>query len=145
VRDELAGLQRAGVGEPGDQAGQGVVGDGEQHQAGAARHLVAGSTGTPGSSVAGALAGGVGDRETATTSWPARASAAPEHGADAAGTDDADAQAGGGRRGEVMRRSSPARGTGRVRHHGSAARPARPALWPTSPGAIDPGRPILAP
>ena len=88
---------------PLDEAGERVVGDGEQHQVGAAR--TTSSTGTH--RHAGQQRGGARPArrretaETATTAWPARRERGAEHGADAAGADDADAQAGRARGGRA--------------------------------------------
>ena len=77
VGDELAGLPGAGGGQPGDERGQGVVGDGEEHQLRAADHLVGVEDGYAGEQPGGPLPRGVADPETATTRWPTLWRAAP--------------------------------------------------------------------
>ena len=54
VGDELPGAQRAGLGQAGDQAGERVVGHGEQHQVGGGGDLVGGEQRDAGQQVLGA-------------------------------------------------------------------------------------------
>ena len=92
VRDERAGPHRPGGGQAGDQAGERVVGHGEQQQAGARGHLVGGQQRDAGQQPLGARHGGVRHAGGGHDAVPRPGEGRAEDGADPAGADDADGE-----------------------------------------------------
>ena len=86
----------AGLGQAGDQAGQGVVGHGEDDEVGGGDHLVGGQQRDAGQQAGGALGGGGGEARGGDDVVAGGGERGAQDGADAAGADDAHAEAGGG-------------------------------------------------
>ena len=85
----------AGLGEAGDEAGQGVVGNGEDDEVGGGDDLVGRQQRDAGQQAGGALGGGGGETGGGDDVVAGGGEGGAEDGADSAGADDAHAEAGG--------------------------------------------------
>lgn len=95
VHEELPGTHGPGRDEALDQPGQGVVGDGEEHQLGPLQHLRGGEEGDAGQHPVGPAPGGVGHAGDGDGVVPGLLQGAGQRGPDAAGADDSDGEPGG--------------------------------------------------
>ena len=114
VEGQLAGPPGAGLGQAGDQAGQGVVGNGEDDQVGGGDDLVGGQQRDAGQQAGGAFGGGGGETRGGDDVVAGGGERGAEDGADTAGADDAHAEAGG--RGGGGGQSGSAKGPAGSRH-----------------------------
>ena len=89
VHEQLPGPYGAGSGEPLDQTGQGVVGDGQQHQVGAPEDLGGRHDGHVGQQLGGPPDRGVGDRGHGHRAMPGELQRRGERGPHPPGADDA--------------------------------------------------------
>ena len=96
VAGQLAAAPGAGPGEPGDQAGEGVVGDGQHDEVAGGHHLVGAHQRHPGQQPGGALGGRGGQARGRDHLVAGGGERGAEDGAHPAGADHAHAQAGGG-------------------------------------------------
>ena len=92
VHEQLSRAYGTGLGEPLHEAGQGVVGDGQQHQVGALQDLRRGHDGHVGQQLRGPPHGGVGDPGDGHRAVPGELEGRGQGGADTAGADDADGE-----------------------------------------------------
>ena len=113
VERELAGPPRAGLREARDEPGEGVVGDGEDHEVAGGDHLVGVEQRNAGQQAGGALGGGGGEAGRGDVVTRGCEGCAQD-GADPAGADDAHAEAGGG--GGGREKSGSADGPAGSRH-----------------------------
>ncbi len=89
VHEQLARTHRPRLGEPGDQAGQGVVGDGQEDQFGALEDFGGRHERHVGQESRGAPSGGVGDPGDGHRAVPGELERRGQRGAHASGADDA--------------------------------------------------------